>query len=192
MPSSENSEDVVDLDPLGASRKSTLVTGSRVVPDFSSAGAPEWEPRALYDFLGQHPDIFLPRTKELLLFATDLSYPTRLSHDEFVAHFSEPQRERRCRHRTPAYPQSRCAAEEIYAHRPDADIIVCFATPSTCCPPGTANCCTKPVEEPSKTSGRPSTLSPIDGRDDGSRLTHGTATGEPLLQRSGLRVAASR
>ncbi len=116
-------------DPLGASRKSALVTGSHVFPDFYLVGAPKCGTTALYDFLGQHPEIFVPRTKELLLFATDLSYPTRLSHDEFLAHFSERQDERRVGTAHTAYLQSRRAAEEIYAHRPDADIIIMLRNP---------------------------------------------------------------
>ena len=92
-------------------------------------GAPKCGTTALYDFLGQHPQIFLPRTKELLLFASDLSYPTRLSEDEFLAHFADRQAERRAGAAHTAYLQSRRAAREIKNKQPDADIIILLRNP---------------------------------------------------------------
>src|SRR3954453_2821547 len=85
----------------------------REFPDFYLVGAPKCGTTALYDFLGQHPQIFLPRTKELLLFASDLSYPTRLSSDAFLAHFTDRQDERRAGTAHTAYLQSRRSASEI-------------------------------------------------------------------------------
>ena len=98
-------------------------------PDFYLVGAPKCGTTALYDFLGQHPQIFLPRTKELLHFASDLSYPTRLSENEFLAHFSDRQGEQRAGTAHTAYLQSRRAASEIKSKRPDADIIIMLRNP---------------------------------------------------------------
>jgi len=98
-------------------------------PDFYLVGAPKCGTSALYDFLGQHHDIFLPRTKELLLFAADLSYPTRLANDEFLAHFAEWRGEQRVGTAHTAYLQSTRAASEIKAARPDADIIIMLRNP---------------------------------------------------------------
>ena len=98
-------------------------------PDFYLVGAPKCGTTALYDFLSQHPQIFLPRTKELLHFASDLSYPTRLSEDEFLAHFADRQGEQRAGTAHTAYLQSKRAAREIKSKRPDADIIIMLRNP---------------------------------------------------------------
>ncbi|MGH2837687.1 MAG: sulfotransferase domain-containing protein [Thermoleophilaceae bacterium] len=99
-------------------------------PDFYLVGAPKCGTTALYDFLGQHPQIFLPRTKELLHFASDLSYPTRLSENEFLAHFADRQGEQRAGTAHTAYLQSKRAAREIKSKRPDADIIIMLRDPA--------------------------------------------------------------
>jgi hypothetical protein len=98
-------------------------------PDFYLVGAPKCGTTALYDFLRQHPDIFLPETKELLCFGSDLSYPTRLSEDDFLAYYAGRTGERRAGAAHTAYLQSVSAAEEIRARRPDADIIVMLRNP---------------------------------------------------------------
>jgi hypothetical protein len=99
------------------------------LPDFYLVGAPKCGTSAMYEFLGQHPEIFVPDTKELLLFATDLSYPTRLSTEAFLAHFAARRGERRSGTAHTAYLQSTRAAAEIKAARPDADIIVMLRNP---------------------------------------------------------------
>src|SRR5439155_20517864 len=48
-------------------------------PDFYLVGTPKCGTTAFYGFLAQHPQIFLPETKQLLFFGSDLSYPSRLS-----------------------------------------------------------------------------------------------------------------
>jgi hypothetical protein len=98
-------------------------------PDFYLVGAPKCGTTALYDFLRQHPQIFLPQEKELLFFASDLSYPSRLSEDEFLAHFGEARDELRIGTSHTAYLQSRRSAHEIAERRPDADIIVMLRNP---------------------------------------------------------------
>jgi len=98
-------------------------------PDFYLVGAPKCGTTALYGFLGQHTQIFLPRTKELLHFASDLSYPTRLSENEFLAHFADRQGEQRAGTAHTAYLQSKRAATEIKSKRPDADIIIMLRNP---------------------------------------------------------------
>jgi hypothetical protein len=92
-------------------------------------GAPKCGTSALYDFLRQHAELFLPREKELLFFGTDLSYPTRLSEDEFLAHFAERGSEQVGGTSHTAYLQSRSAAHEIHERRPDARIIVMLRNP---------------------------------------------------------------
>ena len=98
-------------------------------PDFYLVGAPKCGTTALYDFLRQHPEIFLPETKELLFFGSDLSYPTRLSEGAFLGHFAARRNEKRAGAAHTAYLQSVKAAEEIRARRADADIIVMVRNP---------------------------------------------------------------
>lgn len=99
-------------------------------PDFYLVGAPKCGTTALYDFLRQHPQIFLPEEKELLVFASDLSYPSRLSEAEFLAHFEPRGAEARAGAAHTAYLQSRTAAAEIKARRPGADIVVMLRSPA--------------------------------------------------------------
>jgi hypothetical protein len=99
------------------------------LPDFYLVGAPKCGSTAVYEFLRQHPEIFLPRTKELLVYGSDLSFPTRLSEREFAAHFGERRDERRVGTAHTAYLQSRRAATEIKSRRPDADIIIMLRNP---------------------------------------------------------------
>ena len=98
-------------------------------PDFYLVGAPKCGTTAMYEFLRQHPQIFLPKTKELIYFGTDLSYPTRLSRERFLRFFIDRRDEKRtgCAHT--AYLQSELAAEEIRMVRPDADIIIMLRNP---------------------------------------------------------------
>ena len=103
-------------------------------PDFYLVGAPKCGTTALYEFLRQHPDIFLPETKELLYFGSDLSYPTRLSEDAFLAYYADRRDERRAGAAHTAYLQSVRAADEIRARRPDADILVMLRDPAEMLP----------------------------------------------------------
>jgi hypothetical protein len=98
-------------------------------PDFYLVGAPKCGTTAMYDFLRQHPDIFLPDKKELLFFATDLSYPTRLSEQEYLAHFAGRDDERRVGTSHTAYMQSTRASAEIKERRADADILIMLRNP---------------------------------------------------------------
>ena len=98
-------------------------------PDFYLVGAPKCGTTALYDFLRQHPDIYLPETKELLFFGSDLSYPTRLSEDRLLAHYADRAGEKRVGTAHTAYLQSVKAASEIKTVRAHADIIIMLRNP---------------------------------------------------------------
>jgi Sulfotransferase domain len=98
-------------------------------PDFYLVGAPKCGTTAFYDFLRQHPRIFLPEKKELLFFGSDLSYPTRLSRDDFLAYFSGSRHGQVIGTAHTAYLQSTRAAKEIQTERPDARIIVMLRNP---------------------------------------------------------------
>src|SRR3954470_9290 len=92
-------------------------------------GAPKCGTTAFYDFLAQHPQIFLPATKELIFFGSDLSYPTRLSEAEFLAPFAGRRDGQVAGTAHTAYLQSRTAADEIRARRPDARIVIMLRNP---------------------------------------------------------------
>jgi sulfotransferase family protein len=98
-------------------------------PDFYMVGAPKCGTSALYEFLAQHPAIFLPAKKELLFFGSDLSYPSRLSEAEFLEHFVRRGAEERAGTAHTAYLQSRRAAEEIQSRSTHADIIIMLRDP---------------------------------------------------------------
>jgi hypothetical protein len=98
-------------------------------PDFYLVGAPKCGTTALYDFLAQHPQLYLPPEKELIYFASDLSYPSRLSREQFLAHYAGRTSEPRAGTAHTAYMQSRKAAAEIRAACPEADIIIMLRNP---------------------------------------------------------------
>ena len=99
------------------------------LPDFYLVGAPKCGTSALYEFLRQHPDIYLPEEKELIVYGSDLSYRTRLSEQELLAHYAGRRDERRAGTSHTAYMQSRTAADEIKRARPDADILIMLRNP---------------------------------------------------------------
>ncbi|MGH6917730.1 MAG: sulfotransferase, partial [Geminicoccaceae bacterium] len=47
------------------------------IPDFFIVGAPKCGTTALYNYLRDHPRIFLPERKEVHFFCDDLNFPTR-------------------------------------------------------------------------------------------------------------------
>src|SRR4051812_48382777 len=98
-------------------------------PDFYLVGAPKCGTTAFYQFLAEHPDIYLPEKKELLAFGSDLSYSSRLSERAFLAHFDRRGRESIAGTAHTAYLQSRSAAHEIQARRPDAKILIMLRNP---------------------------------------------------------------
>jgi hypothetical protein len=98
-------------------------------PDFYLVGAPKCGSTSLYEALRRQPELFLPETKELIYFGTDLSYRSRLSKDEFLAHFVGAGDDARVGTAHTAYLQSRTAATEIRAVAPDAVIIAMVRNP---------------------------------------------------------------
>jgi len=45
-------------------------------PNFFIVGAPKSGTTALYNYLKEHPQVYMPHRKEIHFFATDLSYTT--------------------------------------------------------------------------------------------------------------------
>jgi hypothetical protein len=83
----------------------------------------------MYEFLRQHPGLYLPETKELLFYASDLSYPSRLTKEEFAGHFSARTSGQLVGTSHTAYLQSAIAPEEIRRDHPDARILIMLRDP---------------------------------------------------------------
>jgi hypothetical protein len=105
-----------------------------IAPDFFIVGAPKCGTSAMYEFLRQHPALFLPEKKELLVYATDLSYPSRLTTAEFAEHFVAMSPDQLAGTAHTAYLQSTTAAGEIRRDHPDARILIMLRDPAQMLP----------------------------------------------------------
>ena len=89
---------------------------ARRYPDFFIVGAPKCGTTALYAYLRQHPQIFMPFHKEPLFFGDDLSHRYgRMSTDEYLALVDGAGDGQRVGEASAWYLYSSSAAEEIKA-----------------------------------------------------------------------------
>lgn len=104
---------------------------NRRVPDFFLVGAPKSGTTAMYTYLGQHPDVYVPDRKELRFFGGDLIIRNRtpLTLDAYLAHFEEATSARRVGTAYVWYLYSTRAAEEIRSFSPQAQIIAMLRNP---------------------------------------------------------------
>jgi hypothetical protein len=99
-------------------------------PNFFIVGAPRCGTTALYEFLREHPQIFMPDHKEPHYFGDDLSHPHgRLTADEYLRLFRPAQSGQRIGEASTWYLYSRSAAREISRFAPDSRIIVMLRNP---------------------------------------------------------------
>jgi len=99
-------------------------------PDTFLVGAPKCGTTAMNDYLEQHPEIFMARTKELHYFGSDLHTGfARLGREQYLAYFQAAGDERRVGEASVNYLVSRNAAAEIRDFRPDARIIIMLRNP---------------------------------------------------------------
>jgi hypothetical protein len=99
-------------------------------PNFFIVGAPRCGTTAMYEYLRQHPDVFMPYRKEPVYFGADLH--KRLPYlDEagYLKLFASSAGERRLGEATVWYLYSATAADEIKAFAPDARIIIMLRNP---------------------------------------------------------------
>ena len=83
-------------------------------PDFFIVGAPKCGTTALYEYLRQHPSLFLPFHKEPLFFGDDLTRRYgRLTTHEYLALFNEADEGQRIGEASAWYLYSESAAREI-------------------------------------------------------------------------------
>jgi hypothetical protein len=99
-------------------------------PDFFIVGAPKCGTTALFDYLGQHPEIFVSEAKELHYFGTDLILPgMEIEEKIYRALFAPAQTEKRVGDASGWYLFSARAAIEIKEFHPAANIIIMLRNP---------------------------------------------------------------
>jgi Sulfotransferase domain len=99
-------------------------------PDFFIVGAPKCGTTAMQDYLGQHPEIFMPEMKEAHFFGSDLDAPVYLRDEKkYLALFAKARNEKRVGEASVYYLYSRKAAGEIKEFSPAASIIIMLRNP---------------------------------------------------------------
>jgi hypothetical protein len=100
-------------------------------PDFFIVGAPKSGTTAMYDYLRQHPDIFMPEVKEPHFFATDLASPHYIRDEsKYLSLFSKAKDEKRAGEASIWYLYSKRAAQEIKDFSTSASIIIMLRSPA--------------------------------------------------------------
>jgi hypothetical protein len=108
----------------------TLRRPSGDLPDFLIVGAPKCGTTAMYDYLRQHPDVYMPFIKEPLFFGSDLtSRYGRMTDEEYRALFRDAPDGAMKGEASAWYLYSACAAQEIHDAIPDARIVVMVRNP---------------------------------------------------------------
>ena len=104
-------------------------------PDFYVVGAPKCGTTSLYEYLRQHPDIFLPKIKEPHYFGEDLHWRKRvIARESYESLYSNVPSSKRAGDMSVFYLVSQTAAVEIAKVRPDAKIIVMLRDPLSMLP----------------------------------------------------------
>ncbi|MFI5136136.1 MAG: sulfotransferase, partial [Chitinophagales bacterium] len=100
-------------------------------PDFFIVGAPKSGTTSLYFYLKSHPEIFLPRRKELLYFCDDLHfmYPI-LNEQQFLDYYVDVKSERAVGEVSVWNLYSKNAAKNIFRFNPEAKIIAIIRNPA--------------------------------------------------------------
>jgi hypothetical protein len=99
-------------------------------PDFFIVGAFKAGTTSLYEWLRQHPQVFMPFHKEPMFFGADLDPRyRRMSEAEYLHLFDDAMPGQRVGEASPWYLYSASAAAEISAFSPDASIIVMLRNP---------------------------------------------------------------
>lgn len=101
----------------------------RVLPNFFIVGAPKCGTTSIYEYLCQHPEVFMTRWKEPHFWSTDLYRPGRISEDRYYELFEEGAGKRRVGEASTEYLYSAAACENIKRVFPDARIIIMLRNP---------------------------------------------------------------
>jgi len=100
-------------------------------PDFFIVGAPKSGTTSLYFYLKSHPQVYLPRRKELLFFCDDFhfTYPL-LSEEKFMGYYKDAGAEKAIGEVSVWNLYSRNAAKNIYQFNPASKIIIILRQPA--------------------------------------------------------------
>ena len=100
------------------------------LPNLFIVGAPKCGTTALYQYLRQHPEVFMSAVKEPHFFGSDLQ-STKFIRDrsEYAALFAQAGGSRFVGEASVYYLYSKHAAEEIHASNPSASIIIMLRNP---------------------------------------------------------------
>ena len=105
-------------------------------PNFFIVGAPKCGTTAMYEYLRQHPDIFMPHVKEMHHFGSDIQMQNPLAtrrkeRDIYLSYFDQWSGEKRIGEASVFYLASQFAAQEIHDFDPDAKIIIMLRDPAS-------------------------------------------------------------
>jgi hypothetical protein len=100
-------------------------------PDTFIVGAPRCGTTALFEFLGQHPEIFGSPAKEIHYFGSDLHHAGRapLSEADYLRNFADAGDELRIAEASTSYFYSERAPAEIEAFNREARVIIMLRNP---------------------------------------------------------------
>lgn len=99
-------------------------------PDFFIVGAPRCGTTAMYEYLRQHPQVFMPEHKEPMYFGSDLTQlHERLTDDDYLRLFAGSGQGQRVGEASTWYLYSTTAAREIHDFSPNAQIIIMLRNP---------------------------------------------------------------
>jgi hypothetical protein len=104
-------------------------------PNLFIVGHPKCGTSALYYYLKQHPDIFMPYVKEPSYFADDvntfllISFPELRTLKGYLSLFKDARDQKVVGEASPSYLCSKTAAKRIYEFNPDAKIIMVIREP---------------------------------------------------------------
>jgi hypothetical protein len=99
-------------------------------PTFFLVGAPKCGTTAMHEYLGAHPDVFVPERKEPHHFGQDIRSPRFLNErHEYLALFEKARDEKAVGEASVWYLASTRAAAEIAAFEPQAKILVMLRDP---------------------------------------------------------------
>lgn len=99
-------------------------------PDFFIVGAPKCGTTAMYEYLRQHPQIYMPFHKEPLFFGSDLGTRYgRMTEADYLELFASARPGQRIGEASAWYLYSQRAAAEINAFSPNAQIVVMLRNP---------------------------------------------------------------
>ena len=99
-------------------------------PNLFIVGAPKCGTTSMYEYLKQHPDIFMIENKEPQFFNTDHKYETRQSSKVYFKQFETEEKVKYLGEATPMYLYSNEAPENIKKISPDAKIIIMVRRPA--------------------------------------------------------------